>query len=215
MGPHDFIDPHRPFADELNLCHVLLDDQDPHVTIRGFSPNLRELFLGYCESNVGGTFTNTRARLRGFVEHAMRLGAVSPTRAELNLAPELCRWCFVDVMEFRSCLGTSLATPPCAGARAQKPPRCFRLRRTSGGRGPRGGTICSTNMSGRHCLRCRLMESWGRCQPDRLVVKGRVHEPLHSRSPLRARPMSNAMMIWDPNRWRPSCVMTPPLAPSS
>lgn len=120
MGPHDFIDPHRPFADELNLCHVLLDDQDPHVTIRRFSPSLRELFLGYCETNAGGTFTNTRARLRDFVEHAMRLGAVSPTSAELNLAPELCRWCFVERHGVPFLLGHVLGHPTLRwGARAK------------------------------------------------------------------------------------------------
>lgn len=93
MNFDDFIDPYRPFADELDTLIALHDDASPDWTLRQFTTCFQNLFEDYVDRHLNRPASEQERYVGPFLEHAERLSSVPPTQAELDQAPLLHGWC--------------------------------------------------------------------------------------------------------------------------
>ena len=94
MNFDDFIDPYRPFADEVDTLIALHDDASPDWTLRQFTP----VFMNLFEDERADLYADDQpkelaGRVRHFLDRIKELSSGSPTPQELNQAPTLHRWC--------------------------------------------------------------------------------------------------------------------------
>lgn len=94
MDFDDFLDPHRPFADEVDTLIALHDDASPGWTLRQFTPVFRNLYEDDRDELYGDDQPLDQAgRVRRFLDRVKQLSSASPTQQELDRAPTLHRWC--------------------------------------------------------------------------------------------------------------------------
>ena len=96
MDFEEYFDPLQPYGDELATIVTLLrndaTDEDAVRLIRLMQFGLPGMYSAYRETCDGKAHPDQISALRGFLDHAMRLSSAAPSRAELDVAPELCRW---------------------------------------------------------------------------------------------------------------------------
>jgi hypothetical protein len=94
MDFDDFLDPYRPFIDEVDTLLALHDDASPDWTLRQFTP----VFMNLFEDDRADLYADDQpkdlaGRVRRFLDRVKQLSSASPTPQELNQAPTLHRWC--------------------------------------------------------------------------------------------------------------------------
>lgn len=94
MDFDDYIDPHRPFGDEVDTLIAPHDDASPDWTLRQFAP----VFMNLFEDDRDGLYAGDRpqdlaGRVRRFLDRVGNLSSTAPSQEELDRAPVLHRWC--------------------------------------------------------------------------------------------------------------------------
>lgn len=123
MDFRDFLDPHRPYKDEVDTLRALFSDAAPDQTIRQFTPVLRDLFRMFTARYPDRAFSTRVDLVREYLDHLNRLHVMQPTQAQLNKAPKLDRWCAVFYGDAPLLLGRVTGHPVLReGARARTSP---------------------------------------------------------------------------------------------
>jgi hypothetical protein len=112
MDFDDFLDPYRPFADEVDTLIALHDDASPDWTLRQFTPVFMNLFEDdRADLYAGDPPRDLAGRVRRFLDRVKHLSSASPTPQELDHAPTLHRWCAVRLGTSPFLLGQSTGHP--------------------------------------------------------------------------------------------------------
>lgn len=123
MDFDDYIDPYRPFGDEVDTLLALFHEDSPDWTLKQFTPSFRHLLEDYVERHLGRPASEREKHVREFLEHTAQLGSVPPTQAELDQAPVLHGWCAARLMSTPFLLGRSTGHPHLRwGARTRTSP---------------------------------------------------------------------------------------------
>jgi len=93
MDFDDFLDPHRPFADEVDTLIALHDDASPEWTLKQFTPVFLNLFDDWANLYSNDPPKDLAGRVRRFLDRVKQLSSASPSPQELDQAPILHRWC--------------------------------------------------------------------------------------------------------------------------
>lgn len=123
MDFDDYIDPYRPFGDEVDTLIALHDDASPDWTLKQFTPCFRHLLEDYVERYLSLPVSEQEKHVRQFLEYTAQLGSVSPTPVELDQAPVLHGWCAALLGSTPFLLGRSTGHPHLRwGARTRTSP---------------------------------------------------------------------------------------------
>lgn len=94
MDFDDFLDPYRPFGDEVDTLIALHDDASPDWTLKQFAPVFTHLFEDdRDELYVDDQPLDMAGRLLRFLDRVGHLSTAVPTPEELEQSPILHRWC--------------------------------------------------------------------------------------------------------------------------
>jgi hypothetical protein len=94
MDFDDFLDPHRPLWDELEVLRALFDPAHPERTIAQFTSVFKNLYDDDRDDLYAGDQPQDLAgRVRRFLDRVKHLSSTAPSQEELDRAPVLHRWC--------------------------------------------------------------------------------------------------------------------------
>lgn len=93
MDFDDFLDPHRPLWDEIEVLRALFDEAEPERLIGQFTPVFRNLYEDDRDLYGDDQPKDLAGRVRRFLDRVKHLSSASPTQQELDRAPTLHRWC--------------------------------------------------------------------------------------------------------------------------
>jgi len=94
MDFDDFLDPHRPLLDELEVLRALFDPAYPERIIAQFTPVFRNLYEDDRDDLYADDQPDDLAgRVGRFLDRVRHLSTAVPTQEELDQAPTLHRWC--------------------------------------------------------------------------------------------------------------------------
>ncbi len=123
MDFDDYIDPYRPFGDEVDTLLALFHEDSPDWTVQQLTPCFRHLLEDYVERLLNRPASEREKHVHQFLERAAQLGSVPPTQAELDQAPVLHGWCVGMLGSTPFLLGRSTGHPHLRwGARTRTSP---------------------------------------------------------------------------------------------
>lgn len=94
MDFDDFLDPYKPFADEVDTLIALFHEESPEWTLTQFAPVFMHLFEDDRDSLYAADQPKDLAgRVRRFLDRVKHLSSTVPSQEELDRAPVLHRWC--------------------------------------------------------------------------------------------------------------------------
>lgn len=93
MDFDDFLDPHRPFADDVDTLIALHDDASPDWTLKQFTPVFLNLFDDWANLYSDDPPKDLAGRIRRFLDRVKNLSSTVPSQEELDRAPTLHQWC--------------------------------------------------------------------------------------------------------------------------
>lgn len=112
MDFDDFLDPHRPLLDELEVLRALFDPAHPERTIAQFTSVFKNLYDDDRDDLYAGDQPQDLAgRVRRFLDRVKHLSSTAPSQEELDRAPVLHAWCAVRLGTSPFLLGQSTGHP--------------------------------------------------------------------------------------------------------
>lgn len=95
MDFDDFLDPYRPFNDEVDTLLSFHDEASPDWTLKQFTPVFRSLYKDDRDFHGDDQPEQLTDRVLRFLAHVKHLSSTAPMQDELDRAPRLHRWCAV------------------------------------------------------------------------------------------------------------------------
>ncbi|MEO3480696.1 DUF6634 family protein [Phaeobacter sp. CAU 1743] len=111
MDFDDYIDPYRPFSDEVDTLLALFHDDSPNWTVQQLTPCFRHLLEDYVERLLNRPACEREKHVHQFLKHAAQLGSAPPSQAELDQAPVLHGWCAAVLGSTPFLIGQSTGHP--------------------------------------------------------------------------------------------------------
>lgn len=111
MDFDDFLNPHRPLLDEVEVLNALYDAAEPERLIKQFTPVFRNLFEDDRDLYENDQPQDLAGQVRRFLDRVCHLSTAEPAPEELDRAPVLHGWCAVRMGTSPFLLGQSTGHP--------------------------------------------------------------------------------------------------------
>lgn len=111
MDFDDFLNPHRPLLDEVEVLNALYDAAEPERLIKQFTPVFRNLFEDDRDLYENDQPQDLAGQVRRFLDRVCHLSTAEPAPEELDRAPVLHQWCAVRLGTSPFLIGQSTGHP--------------------------------------------------------------------------------------------------------